>query len=81
MSQQSQIGPHMANQTSEFPPQYQQFQNRQEFSNNQYFGPDAGFRSNGMRPEGFNHPLSQSASPQVKIKAVLQDTSSLLFEN
>eukprot|EP00795_Rhopilema_esculentum_P017365 gene17365-8958_t len=79
MSQQSPIGPHMANQTSEFPPQYQQFQNRQEFSNNQYFGPDAGFRSNGMRPEGFNHPLSQSASPQTPTQGPVDQRQTSMY--
>ena len=63
--QQNQMIAQMPGQGPDFPPQYQQFQNRSEFGRNQFYGPDGGFRSNGLRPDGFGQPFSQSQSPQV----------------
>ena len=77
MGPQNPMAPHMGAQTPEFPPQYPQFQNRPDFGRNQFYGPgpgpgpEAGFRSNGMRPEGFNQPFSQSPSPQVQLSLIL----------
>ena len=73
MSQQNQLMSQMQGQVPEYPPQYQQFQNRNEFGRNQFYGPDAGFRSNGLRPDGFGQAFSQSQSPQVSIFFALLD--------
>ena len=67
MPQQNQMMPQMPGQAPEYPPQYQQFQNRNDFGRNQFYGPDGGFRSNGLRPDSFGQPFSQSQSPQVNI--------------
>ena len=71
MPQQNQMG--QSNQMSQPPDQFpqpypQQFQNRQEFARNQFYGQDnPGFGNNGIRPEGFNQPFPQSPSPQVNV--------------
>jgi len=79
MSQQNQLMSQMQGQVPEYPPQYQQFQNRNEFGRNQFYGPDAGFRSNGLRPDGFGQAFSQSQSPQTPTQGPMDQRATSMY--